>query len=499
MNEGEFISLSNNVGFVLVDDLPPTGGCNILCLSNREVHIIRRFVYPFAEWRSRFVRWLYGNIYQTATEAEYLEYQDEIGQLFNDIGGEDMGCSELASALQALASAMERGGGSGGVNGGNCSGVGIPGQAAGYLGQYGNTQLLPPPAGSVVENVPPEGFETWGEYLAYKCRAAQQVFAFILGFCRQCQGLKLLVVTATIAGPLLAGWMGVWGAIAITPLGWVAAVSSLVAIATLESLAFWGFESLGDYLELNKSAIICSLYTSGDAVAAREQIASYIEDGIQAIEWSTIGLEALGPAISSLMGSVMAATVENGVVNILFELQADVAYPDAECDCEFGTYEWHFDADAEDWEELYDVQSPNTGVGQWLDTVLGGDGTDSPGRLVTYLARSDGSKNCKGGWIFTVPGTPVATLEEVLQADIWQGASGGVCRYYLRIQYTDSTNDENIQIAQDSQWKQCSIAVSEGNVGKSIKYFYVLFDFNGSDTGACDFGIDNVRTNVPMS
>jgi len=181
MNELELVSLSNKVGFVLVDDLPPVGGCNILCLSDREVHIIRRFVYPFAEWRSRFVRWLYGNIYQAATEAEYLEYHDEIGQLFDDIGGEDMGCSELASALTALASALTQNGGGTGGNNGCCAPSG--GQLTGVAGAV---SLLPPsallpeaPLALDLEGDPPEGFASWEVYNIYKCKAAHQIWTAV--------------------------------------------------------------------------------------------------------------------------------------------------------------------------------------------------------------------------------------------------------------------------------------------------------------------------------
>jgi hypothetical protein len=283
----------------------------------------------------------------------------------------------------------------------------------------------------------------------------------------------------------------------LTPVALVAAIGILINIALYSVFALTELSQFKTWWETNKQAIVCSLYVSGDAATALAAISNFISDGVQAIEWTGV-LAPLAPELAVAVGALMSQIENNNLVNILFKLVTDVALPNVTCDCSGQYYEFHFDEGDEDWEELYDVQSPNTGVGQWLDTVLGGDGTDSPGRLVIYLTRSDGSKNCKGGWIFTLPGTPIATREEALQADICQGASGGVCRYYLRIQYTDATEDETILIAQDSQWKQCSVAVSSGNVGKSIKYFYVLFDFNGSDTGACDFGIDNVRTNVPM-
>ena len=496
MNSTKIISLPEWTGFVIVDDLPAEGGCNILCLSDRQIHILRRFVYPFAEWRTRYVRWLYGHYYQLATEAEYSEYQDVVNELFNDIKGENMGCSDLAEALMVIAEAIPRIS-LGGNNGGNCSGVGIPGQAAGYAGQYTNAQLIAPAPGSVTTNIPPDGFETWEAYLGYKCRAAQQVFAFVLGFCRECQSLKLLVVTATIVGPLLAGWMGVWGAIAITPAGWIAAISSLVAIGLLESLAFKGFELLGDYLLANKESIICALYLSGDAVEARAALAGYIEDGIQAIEWSTIGLEALGPAVAGMMGQVMAVATENGVVNILFELQADIAYPDAVCDCaepeQPGTFEWHFENDDEGWEDVADVRSGNSYTNTWTDAESGSDtGDGSAGRLHTSISRS-ASDIAKAGWLKHI--TPDYVYEgDGFLADVFQSSIEPADRYALILQYSDASEDV-LQITGHPGWERHQVLVTNPNSGKVLNLIYVLAE-NLTTGTTCYWAIDKVSLTI---
>ena len=494
MNEGEFVSLSNKVGFVLVDDLPPVGGCNILCLSDREVHIIRRFVYPFAEWRSRFVRWLYGSIYQTATEAEYLEYQDEIGQLFNDIGGEDMGCSELATALQAIATALAGQAGGTTVNcGAGCYGAGIPGQAAGYLAPYTNGELIPPPPGEVEYLTPPEGFEDWNAYLAYKCKAAHQVYDVIHGFCRACQGLQGLEVTALLVGPVIAGWMGVFGTIALTPLVWVTLVTTLVAMGVLASMSFFGWGIAADYLAANKMAIVCALYNSGSAVDARASIAGYLDSAIQTIEWGSI-LTPIAPELGAFMATALASIQENGLFNILFELTADVSYPEEVCDCASGVMGWHFDAGLERWTFSTLVRSPNTSIGQWNAAEVGADTFNgSPGRLWGLLTITDqGVQGGTGQWNLDLSdgSGPVVHTNDVIAADFSASVTGLLAAIgcYLEPGHVYQTHEE----ANITSWQQIQLTIAPENDGKRVSYIWVNYYPYGYVNGRWETGVDRV-------
>ncbi|GAH27206.1 unnamed protein product [marine sediment metagenome] len=48
MSDTRKLRLTDKLGYLNTEDLAPVGGCNFLCLSDRQVAIIRGFVYPFA-------------------------------------------------------------------------------------------------------------------------------------------------------------------------------------------------------------------------------------------------------------------------------------------------------------------------------------------------------------------------------------------------------------------------------------------------------------------
>ncbi|GAI43128.1 unnamed protein product, partial [marine sediment metagenome] len=65
MSDTRKLRLTDKLGYLNTEDLAPVGGCNFLCLSDRQVAIIRGFVYPFARWPTRTVLPIDGYRYMT--------------------------------------------------------------------------------------------------------------------------------------------------------------------------------------------------------------------------------------------------------------------------------------------------------------------------------------------------------------------------------------------------------------------------------------------------
>jgi hypothetical protein len=493
MNEGEFVSLSNKVGFVLVDDLPAAGGCNILCLSDREVHIIRRFVYPFAEWRSRFVRWLYGNTYQTATEAEYLEYQDEIGQLMNDIGGEDMGCSELATALTALASSLAQNGG--GTSGGNgcCAPYGGPATGvAGALSGLAPSEILPEAPLSIdPEGDPPDGFATWEIYNVYKCKAAHQIWYAVDRWADTCMALGGIAFLSNVAAQAALAYAVIF-TVVLTPVTIAIAIASLLAIEGLSIFALYELQQFKDWWATNKIAIVCSLYLSEDAAAALAAVSNAVADGVQAIEW-TGALAPLAPELSAAVGVLMSQIESNNLVNILFKLVTDVAFPDVTCNCAGSQTGWHFDSGLEGWEFSTLVHSPNTSIGQWNSAEVGADNLNgSFGRLWGLLTMTDaGQSGSTGTWTLAFPvGTgPIVHTGDIIKMDMVASASGLVntlgCYVQGGILASSSSNPTDA-------WQQFQLVIPAPCDGLRLTYLYVSWYPDPYNVGVWETGIDRV-------
>jgi hypothetical protein len=87
------------------------------------------------------------------------------------------------------------------------------------------------------------------------------------------------------------------------------------------------------YLLADEEAIVCALYTSGSGSEALEALAGFVEDAIQSVQWSVIFGPTLGPELSAAFGSLASQAQTNNLVNPLFQVVEDFAYPDVTCEC----------------------------------------------------------------------------------------------------------------------------------------------------------------------
>jgi len=76
----------------------------VVVLSERDVTVIRSYMFPGVEWETRFIRPLGGDNYETGTTEEFSEYQEAINELdYKLSGGLTM---SLESALTSIAEAI---------------------------------------------------------------------------------------------------------------------------------------------------------------------------------------------------------------------------------------------------------------------------------------------------------------------------------------------------------------------------------------------------------
>lgn len=187
-----------------------------------------------------------------------------------------------------------------------------------------------PPLGDEETDPPPDGFDDWSEYHAYKCRAANKIVDDLISTCSNLSsipgvvsgmgaGLLYLVISAAFfaSGPTaiatglialgLASAAGV--AIAITAL-------VLIILAGIGGLAY--FTSLASALSDAKSDIVCALYDAQSVEEARGILLTAVDDAIT-------GIEGITEFLSDKINSVISALLGTAVFNTLFEPNESVA------------------------------------------------------------------------------------------------------------------------------------------------------------------------------
>lgn len=282
----------------------------IACLSSRDVFIIRSYLFPYAQWRTRLARPVYGNYWQLATEAEYTQLLDDLEALDAKLTEDKMSCidnglTKIAEALTLMAQKMCCGDApaDGGV-------VGIAGEN-GEIPIYGSGPLL-----EITEGVPPEGFETWGDYLANKCQVANGIFD---------GALSALSILSTITFTSVTSLAVILG-LALAPILPFPPVAIPVMIGLLVGLAgfYAAFGLIKDELENNRESIVCDLYNSNTV----ETMTSVFADALDAAI-AQIGV----PSTVGVLLKSAALLLVNG--NTLNQLQSGIAgyvvYSDADC------------------------------------------------------------------------------------------------------------------------------------------------------------------------
>jgi hypothetical protein len=485
----EYIHLDEHVGRVLVPNLPTNDDAFLVCLTSQEVHIIRAFVFPYASWRTRFVRWVQDNLFQTATPEELSTYQEMVEELDDTLGGALMPCSDIKEGLEAIAAALS--GLGGGVTNVSCGG-GACGAIGGAMADMPNDDILPPdpvtepdPGGD-----PPEGFDTWEAYYTHKCKAAEFLWLGIRNLIQTIGGLSGAVAVMSTTAPAVVAWVATTGVV-FPPAAFALLATYILAFMVLAIGAFYSMQEALEYWDDNHVPIVCAMYQSGSAADAITVLADFYEDAIESVTWVGV-LAPLGSVLAAALSQVGATAINTSMVNVLFTLAQDVVVPDATCDCS-DVSEWHFDAGVEGWVFVGDPPSPVTETHGWTDAESGKDPSDqSPGRLYVNVDMvAYNPPTYYPVWQRSLPPGLVVATGDTLQARVFAGPDNSFI--IIGIEYTDDTNDNSGWTAWVN-WGSATATVTAPNNGKTIKRLWAAWERRATGTGA--FALDNVVLNL---
>jgi hypothetical protein len=343
--------------------------------------------------------------------------------------------------------------------------------------------------------VPPAGFGTWEDYLLHKCKAAHAIYDTVYGLFGALSFLPILQVTVTVVGTALGGYIGAtaFGAAAFPPAAIVAIAALAVAIGLLDAQAFIQFRNIQAYLASREDAIVCALYQSGSASEALEGLASEVEDAIQSVAWAEIFGGVIGPQLAVAVGGLAGEAETNNLINPLFQVTEDFAYPDVDCSSCGGEppQAWHFDADAEGWDFGVIENEGDDVTGSWISGVAEPDPSDSSaGQLQCLIDKpSPPIAGTYGVWTFEYP---YGDVPEVIEGDEfrvdvyssrWQSTD-----ISARVIYTDATYSQEAY-GNLTGWREYVVVATPG---KFVAALSVLLGV-GEDAELHDFRMDRAR------
>lgn len=338
-------------------------GKYLCCLSDRDVFIIRSYLWPYVEWPTRFARTSDGKRWEVASNDEFqsfLEYCQELDQKIT--GGDFMTCLEqgltdIANALRYMADRQccpdSNVTVNGGVVGTYTDGDGITRPIYGSQPPYINDGVTPPP-----------GFDTYEDYLLNKCQVANLVFD---GWMLTLRGLSgLTIINATVLAALIG--LTLASAILFPPAAIPVMIAALITLGA--ELGLLG--SLATQLESQRADIICDLYNSNTI----ESMVAVLSD---AIDVAIAALELAGP-IGLAVQTVALLLVNSDTLSQLLSGIAGASYPDVDCSgCVENCYTWTFDDTLEDWStapSFRDVTQDSEDGGSMKLDGYGGGGTN---------------------------------------------------------------------------------------------------------------------------
>lgn len=321
-------------------------GKYLACLSERDIFIIRKHLWPYVTWRTRFARPLKDGSYELSTIEEYLVYVEHCHELdYKLTGGDFMTC--LEDGLQAVALAIRE------LAASQCCEGGGIGSSGGIVSSWmdGEGVSRPiygsgPPAVDDGET-PPPGFDTYEDFLLNKCQVSNLVFD---GWLYTLRGLSTFTLFNATALAALLGFA--LASIIIMP---PAAIPVMIGLLIVLGVNIVALSELADELESRRGEIVCQLYASRTV----EEMVAALADAID-IAIAALGVTAL---VAGTIKAVALLLTNADTLGQIISGIAGAAYPGADCsDCVCSTYLWDFETDEQGWEDY-----TNNGGGTYWD------------------------------------------------------------------------------------------------------------------------------------
>lgn len=414
-----------------------------------------------------------------------------------------MGCNDLILAIGDLVEALGTG----------AAGCPAPNVYCGSSGgsATGGVQLLPPVLGPggietlvPFEDVeegpgtgdPPGGFDTWEEFRTYKCQAANWLVDTLINSLRNLAVANLAVSTANLLGVVVLSALGLVASAIALPM----ALALIGICAQLELLAA-GANSLlnqvADYMAERRAEIVCSMYFSGSASEAVTLLNSILEDAVEGLVIGGVFESAAGP-IGEVIGGLLAGIVDIGLTRIMWQVSADVIYPNADCsECVEAQCdrEHHFTDGIVGWEVSVSMGEVGSESVSWLEAPdpVDSNDTGSPG-CMQFVCTKDTQPNdvgCSIDYILSEECRFAAVLADTIHLDTKIDRDSQTTLYASWI-FSDNTSESGVVTKTTAWFVEGTAPISAPNVGKTVKGIRFSHQPAYAATGSWTWLIDRV-------
>lgn len=282
----------------------------IACLSYRDVFIIRSYLWPYVEWKTRLAKPVYGDYWELSTDTELSEFIQACHNLDAKLGARNVDC--LNSGLTEIATAIREAFGQIAVSMANCcdhgSGSGGQGTTAPPIDP---TEITDPGVGD-----PPEGFENWEEWYTNKCGVATDIVRTMIADLERMSTINLVGATLTgLAASLVP--------VLLSPMPF----DDILVIAgiLLAAITFGGglINATKATIEGYEDEFICVLYGATSSSNAKSD---FLERFAQ--RWDDLGNSSL--LLFSANGAI-SSFLNASVTNRLFKKETGRTLPSHDC------------------------------------------------------------------------------------------------------------------------------------------------------------------------
>jgi hypothetical protein len=303
------------------------GTTGFFCISPSTWELAYSLILGYGYWRSRYY-------FRDAVTGELQDItDDEFTEITNivDIAIEEFqmaGCDDLVVAVDNLTAQVGL--------------INIAAPAAGCeCGAPAYGEILPDAGAQPdpAEDPPPDGFDTWSEYFAYKCAAANRIvddyIATLLNISKLVLSFGPGVLNPNIVS-FLSVQLSQFATVGLIRLGYNTSLSAALVIDSLVTLYLSdpGYYNriieLADELEADKEAGACILFDAAGTAAAKTDLLAWQNSFYLGLTYTGGQLESF---FRPLLDRVFNNLVNNTTLNFLFEFDLETNGYGGDIDC----------------------------------------------------------------------------------------------------------------------------------------------------------------------
>lgn len=304
---GRVIKVDGKFNPILVSEftLSLPDDCRIVCLTSRDVTVIRKALIPMY-WATRYGEFISPGAFELSDNSDLIELLEELEVKLMANCYDGLRAIADSIALLARSQCCDT------VNVVTDGNSGVNGSVDDTFVTYGTEPYSTTPV------TLPEGYVDEAAYLAEKCAVANAIATAIIDVVRNFGAIATFEAIASTAVLIV----GAWGILVLPAV----VIPTLVAAIAVSWLVSGSLLALSIELQNRKQDMICAMYTSTSESEAIDWLIDVFNAAVDAL--------AENPATSAAMRTILAILVNQDTLKRLFSEYVGFSLPSAEGLCD---------------------------------------------------------------------------------------------------------------------------------------------------------------------